>query len=416
MVAKWHQWNDSQIRSLDRTADMHRRRFFERTLQVTGGMGCLPSGLCAARQTQSPESTTSTPDRTADSRQGQSMNRNSAVVDAYSACVKLTDLERANINVVIQAVTSEELLVQIPPNADSAAPPPGVDIWENVFTGEDVVKRIRQSIDRQLEDIEASTDRIALALTVEEAVQIVQEGKIALFLMLKSGWINHDLEVLRMYYRLGIRVMALCHLASFAWSDSSAELKERPGLSEFGRDVVRECNQLGILIDVSHASDATFWHTLETTQMPIISSHSRCRALSNSMRDLSDDMLVAISRNGGVAGILAATPRTNTERTNARLQRDRALANRFSDPFELAAAKRQDAIVWSTKLNLRHIDYAVKMAGINHVAVASHCQSVPQWQEFSDVLVRHGYSPDEADRILGGNVLRVLEQGNGQAD
>ena len=383
---------------------------------MTGEMGYLPAGLCAARQTQSPESVISTTDNAEDNRQSVLLNGNSVVVDAYSACVNLTDLERGNISVVIQAVTSEELLVRIPPNADSVAPPPGVDIWENVFTGNNVVKRVLQSINQQLEEIETSKDHIALALTVEDAMRIVQDGRIALFLMLKSGWINNDLDVLRMYHRRGVRVMALCHLASFAWSDSSAELRESPGLSEFGRDVVRECNKLGILIDVSHASDATFWHTLETTQRPIIASHSRCRALSNSVRDLSDDMLVAISRNGGVAGILAATPRTNSERMNARLKRDRALANRFSDPFELAAAKRKDAIVWATKLNLRHIDHAVKMAGIDHVAIASHCQSVPQWREFSEALVRHGYSPDEADGILGGNVLRVLEQVNSRAD
>ena len=371
---------------------MQRRRFLERALQITGGVGALLRSASAD------------PGRP-DGKNGQSI-----VVDAYSACVDVDDLRKGQIDVVIQAVTSEELLVRIPPNPASAAPPPGLDIWENVFAGEDAVKRVGQSIDEELENISAHRDRIALATTVAQARRVVGDGKIAQFLMLKSGWINNDLDVLRMYHRRGIRVMALCHLASFDWSDSSAELRKPPGLSDFGREVVRECNKLGILVDLSHASDATTWHALETSRMPVIASHSRCRALSNSMRDVTDDMLVAIARGGGVTAILAATARTGEERTQARLKRDRALAEKYADPFELAAAKREDAIVWGTKLNLAHIDHAVKTAGIDHVGVASHCQSVPQWRVFRDVLVRHGYRPDEADKVLGGNVLRILEQ------
>ena len=375
---------------------MHRRRFLETSLQIGGlltgahAIACPPSAADAESPLR-PRSAT-------------------PVVDAYSACVNLDELEKGRINVVIQAVTSEELLVRIPPNSGSVAPPPGLDIWENVFHGKDAVTRVGQYIDEELQHIAANPDRIALATSTVDARKIVADGKIALILMLKSGWINNDLEVLRMYHQRGIRVMAPCHLASFDWSDSSAELRETPGLSDFGRGDTRECNPLATLADPSHAPDAPPWHALETTDRPVIATHSRCRTFSDSMRDLTDDMLVAIARTGGVSAILAATPRTGAEVTQARLKRDRALAENYPDPFELAAAKRQDAIVWGTKLNLQHIDHAVQTAGINHVAIASHCQSVPQWREFADTLTTHGYRADETEKLLGGNVLRVLEE------
>ncbi len=374
---------------------MQRRQFLTRTIPVVGGLACL---LNRARADEPFDG----------------LHREAVVVDAYSACVNLADLRKGGIDVVIQAVASEELLVRVPPDTGDGPPPPGMDVWENVFTGQDQVKRVGMSIDEQLRDIEKQQDKIALALTVEEARRIVAGGKIALFLMLMSGWINNDLDVLRMFHRRGVRVMALCHLASFDWADSSVELKDPPGLTDFGRDVVRECNKLGVLVDLSHASDETFWHAVETSKKPVVATHSNCRALSKSRRDLSDDMLVAIARTGGVASILASTARTGPERTAARLKRDRALVKNYPDPFKLAAAKREDAIVWGTKLNLKHIDHAVKTAGIDHVAIASHCTSVPQWREYTEALINHGYTRAETQKILGGNMLRLLERAIGK--
>ena len=125
---------------------------------------------------------------------------------------------------------------------------------------------------------------------------------------------------------------------------------------------------------------------------------------------MSDDVLRGVADSGGAACILAATPRTAEERHEARLKRDRDLSERYEDPFELAAAKLADAQIWGTKLDLETVDHAVNVAGIEHVGLSSHAQSVPQWKEFTEALLEHGYTQDETSKILGGNVLRVLKE------
>ena len=332
------------------------------------------------------------------------------VVDTYSACVELDAVRRGGIDIAIQALTAEEMLVRIPPEPDSAPPPPGVDIWELVFKGPDVIKRILQGVDEQVQEIEREKGKMALALDVREARAVAAGGRLALVMMLKSGWIDEDLAILRTYRRLGIRVMALCHQAAFAWADSTAELKARPGLTDFGRAVVRECEATGILVDLSHASDQTFWDAIRASRKPMIATHSNCRALSRSPRDITDDMIRALAERGGVVALPAWRSRTAAEMTAARLRRDTDLARRFRDTFELAAGQRADAEIWATDLNLEHIDHVVKLAGVDHVGLASHCRSVPQWASFPDALRSHGYGAEEVRKILGENALRVLGQ------
>ena len=332
------------------------------------------------------------------------------VVDAYSACVNLDDLEQGGVDVVIQAVESEEILARIPDYPSDAPPPPGANYWENIFQGDDVVKRVRQTIDRELEIVHDHPDRIALALTCGDIERIVASERIAFVLMLKSSWINGSLETLRMYHKLGLRVMAVCHHEALPWADSSAERNAVPGLSAFGREMIHECNRIGVAVDVSHSSDETVWHTLEEAKKPLVATHSGCRALSDSPRDLTDDMLRAIAKTGGVVGIHSPTSRSREERSRARLRRDRRLVKKYKNPFERAAAKLRDAIVWATKLNLEHIDHAVRIAGVDHVALASHCVSVAQWREFNEALTDHGYREAERRKLLGTNMLRALSE------
>ena len=167
----------------------------------------------------------------------------------------------------------------------------------------------------------------------------MQGGKIAMVLMLIAGLIDNDLDVLRKYRSWGLTVMALCHRGAMDWSDSTVELKETPGLTEFGHNVVAECNSLGVLIDLAHASDETCRNALEVSTRPVIATHTKCRALSNSMRDMNDDLMHGIAAGGGVIGILAPASRTSREVQELRLRRDTRLAETHSDPFELAAAK-----------------------------------------------------------------------------
>lgn len=336
------------------------------------------------------------------------LHRESTVVDAYSALVDVEELRRGRIDVVIQALGPEELFVQEEMQDPSDEPPRGVRSWRPVFDGDELVERVKIGIDEHLRFAKAHEDHIEVALTESDVSRIVADGRIAMVLMLVSGYIADSLDVLREFHRLGIRVLCPSHLAATSWADSSAELNDPPGLTGFGRDVIRACGEIGVLVDLAHCSDYTCRDALEIANRPVIATHTKMRAITGSLRDMSDDVLRGVADTGGVACILASTPRTAEERHAARLKRDRDLAERYADPFDLAAAKLADAQVWSTKLDLPSIDHAVDAAGIDHVGLSSHAQNVPQWKEFTEALIEHGYTPQEASKILGGNVLRVL--------
>ena len=336
------------------------------------------------------------------------LHRALTVVDAYSALVDIEELQRGRINVVIQALGPEELFVQEEPQEPADEPPRGVRSWLPVFQGDELVERIKIGIDEHLRFAKAHGDYIEVAFAENDVRRIVAAGKIAMVLMLVSGYIADSLDVLKEFHQLGVRVMCPSHLAATAWADSSAELNDPPGLTDFGRDVIRTCNEVGVMVDLAHCSDYTCRDTLAVASRPVIATHTKVRAITRSLRDMSDDVLRGVADTGGVACVLASTPRSSEERHAARRKRDRDLIDRYRDPFELAAAKLADAQVWSTKLDLETIDHAVDVAGIEHVGLSSHAQSVPQWKEYTEALVEHGYSEGDAAKILGENVLRVL--------
>ena len=345
-----------------------------------------------------------------DRGQYDQLHRELTVVDAYSALVDIEELQRGRINVVIQAFGPEELFVQEETQDPRDEPPRGVRSWLPVFRGDELVERIKTGIDEHLRFAKAHEDYIEVAFTETDVRRIVADGRTAMVLMLVSGYIADSLDVLKEFHELGIRVMCPSHLAATAWADSSGELNDPPGLTNFGRDVIRTCNDIGVLVDLAHCSDYTCRDTLAVANSPVIATHTKVRAITKSLRDMSDDVLRGVADTGGVVCVLAATPRTNEERHAARLKRDRDLAERYADPFELAAAKLADAQVWGTKLDLDTIDHAVDIAGINQVGLSSHAQSVPQWKEYTEALVEHGYSEEDASKILGENVLRVLRE------
>ena len=136
------------------------------------------------------------------------------------------------------------------------------------------------------------------------------------------------------------------------------------------------------------------------------------RSLSKSRRDMPDELVRRVAEGGGVVSILASAPRTSREKHQARRQRDDALHARYPDPFERACAKLADAETWAIKLDLATIDHAVAIAGIDHVGLASHAQNVPQWKEYTAALIEHGYGEADAAKIMGANVVRVLQSVN----
>ena len=338
------------------------------------------------------------------------LHRRLTVADSYSAIVDLEENLRGRIDLIIEAFGAEEQYVAANAELDPLAEPaPGVKSWRPYFAGQALVERISMNIADHKRFAAAYADHIEIAYAGADISKIVAEGKIAMVLMLVSGFIADSLDVLADFHRQGIRVICPSHLSATGWADSSVELNDPPGLSAFGRDVVRSCKELGVLIDLAHCSDHSCRDILEVATQPTIVTHTKMRSLSESRRDMPDELVRRVAEGGGVVSILASAPRTSREKHQARRQRDDALHARYRDPFERACAKRADAETWATKLDLATIDHAVAIAGIDHVGLASHAQSVPQWKEYTAALIEHGYGEADAAKIMGANVVRVLQ-------
>ncbi len=342
------------------------------------------------------------------------LHRRLTVVDAYSAAVDLEEILRGGIDVVIQAFGVEERYVAEAPFLDPLAEPVrGARHWEPFFEGEALVERVLMNLDEHRQFAEACAEHVEVACSGEDVFRIVADGRVAMVLMLVSGFIADSLDVLREYHRRGVRVLCPSHLSATSWADSSAELNDPPGLTGFGRDVIQTCEELDILVDLAHCSDYTCRDALAAATRPMIATHTKARVLSGSLRDMPDDLLRGVAEGGGVVCALAPAPRSPLERHEARRRRDDALHRRYPDPFERVRAKLADAEVWGTRLDLATIGHLVEVAGIDHVGLSSHAQSVPQWKEYTADLIAHGYSERDAARILGENVLRVLSSAAG---
>ncbi len=273
--------------------------------------------------------------------------------------------------------------------------------------------RANSIIDALEEQITGHSSRIELALTAEDVRRIVAGGKLAALLGLEGGHaIEDDLATLGHYYRRGVRYMTLTWSFSHTWADASGDpLHEAEarhgGLTDFGRSVVREMNDLGILVDISHVSDATFWDALEVTRAPVLASHSSARAIADHPRNLSDEMLRAVAANGGVVMINFFVQYLDARKTT---------------PWKMA-------VDWVVHLGgsetsvasvADHIDHVVQVAGIDHVGLGSDFDGTPflpsglrDVGDFPNItleLVRRGYTEGEIRKILGENVLRVLSR------
>src|SRR5579884_827461 len=178
-------------------------------------------------------------------------------------------------------------------------------IWiPSKITGPEAVKRALDQIDAVREAVRRHPRDLALATTAAEVRAARREGKIAVLMGVEGGhMIANDLSVLRTFAAMGVRYMTLTHSGNDEWADSSTDKPEHNGLTDFGKEVVREMNRLGMIVDVSHVSDKTFYDAIAVSSKPVIASHSSCRALSDVPRNMTDEMLRALARNGGVVGI-----------------------------------------------------------------------------------------------------------------
>lgn len=301
-------------------------------------------------------------------------------------------------------------------------------------TGPAAVKEALELIDWSRRQVERNSDVAILALTAADIRRAHREGKRAVLLGMEGGhMIDDSLAMLRIYADLGVRYLTLTHGRNTNWADSSTDEAKHNGLTDFGREVVRELNRLGVMVDVSHVADSTFWHALETSRAPIIASHSSVRAISSHPRNLSDEMIRALGQRGGVIQITFvdtflsqelydAQQAVTEERASRRAEIDRQLpedqqARREAyQQLEREFRARMPAVSWEKILD--HIDHAVELAGVDHVGIGSDfdgatmpvgmedCTALPK---ITEGLLRRGYSAEDIEKILGGNLLRVME-------
>ena len=271
-------------------------------------------------------------------------------------------------------------------------------------TGPEAVKRSLVLIDHVRRLAEQHPNEIVLATTAADVRTAHKAGKFAALMGMEGGhMIDDNLSVLRDYQRLGVRYLTLSHSVNTNWSDSSGDKPVHNGLTEFGKDVVRELNRLGMLVDISHVADKTFWDALEVSKAPLVASHSSLRSISGHPRNMTDDMITALGGKGGVIMINYSTSFLSNELYEAGLK-------------NVPQAERP-RVSWEKIVE--HIDHAVKLVGATHVGLGSDfdgttvpdgMEDVSKLPKITAALLAKGYSEQDVKNILGENILRLLER------
>ncbi len=290
------------------------------------------------------------------------------------------------------------------------------------------IKMTLEQIDVIHEMCRRYPEAFEMASGTADITRIRKAGKIASLIGVEGGHsIDNSLEVLRDYYRLGVRYMTLTHSESLDWADSCSDAPKANGLTPFGEQVVREMNRLGMLVDLSHVSDATMKAALRVTKAPVIFSHSSARAVANHPRNVPDDVLKMVKENGGVVMVNFfsgfVTPE-GARATQKMLEVARELKKKYPDDDAKyreayrAWAKENDYPPGSVHDIVDHIDQIVKVAGIDHAGIGSDFDGVPKLpKQMSDVscyplitqvLLDRGYTKEQIHKILGGNLMRVF--------
>jgi len=285
--------------------------------------------------------------------------------------------------------------------------------------------------------VAAHPNDLVLATTAADVRKAAADHKIAALMGMEGGhMINDDLAQLRKYAALGVRYLTLTHFKNNNWADSSTDKPAHNGLTPFGKDVVRELNKLGMMVDISHVADKTFYDALEITKAPVIASHSSCRAIAHHPRNMTDDMLRALAKNGGVVMInyevsfLSEEYRVASDKASGGVVAQLAALSKKCGGDE-ACSTLESARINTEAMNsgalprvnwekiIEHIDHAVKVAGADHVGLGSDfdgatmpigMEDASKLPKITDALIKKGYSDADIEKILGGNILRVMEQ------
>lgn len=292
-----------------------------------------------------------------------------------------------------------------------------------------------QMIDSILVSIERNSDIVGLALNPQDAYSLEKEDKRAIYIGIENGYpIGEDLSNVEAYYNKGVRYITLVHSSNNDLADSATDPNgaEHDGISEFGSQVVNEMNRLGIMVDVSHGSDSVFYDAIKLSKAPIIATHSNARAVTNHKRNMTDEMLKLMAKNGGVVQLtmlssyLRDTP-PNIKRDSAidSLRSNMKPIDKMSDEEKVALRAKYQEInenypnpPATVKHVVDHIDHIIKIAGIDHVGIGCDfdggggIEGVFDASEVMNItieLVRRGYTEEQIEKIWGGNLIRVFK-------
>lgn len=302
--------------------------------------------------------------------------------------------------------------------------------------------RALEMIDAIYEQARKHPNDMVMAFSADDIVRARTSSRkrIATLIGVEGGHsIENNIAILRNFYRLGARYMTLTWMNTNEWADASGDdtdpkVQHHGGLTPFGKDIVLEMNRLGMMVDVSHVSDKTFWDVINTTKAPIIASHSSARAVANHFRNMDDQMLRAVAKNGGVVQVNFASffddnnyMRDYQLQADARRQAMKELDERLKDQPEdvRARAHEQADAQWAAKIPrppfkalIDHFDHIAKVAGVDHVGIGSDFDGITSTPEgmdsaadlpkITEALMQRGYTAQDMRKILGGNLLRVF--------
>jgi len=323
-------------------------------------------------------------------------------------------------------------------------------IWvdPDQYPGDASARRTLVLIDGTLEQVRKHPDKLQLCLSSDDIVAAHANNKFGVLMGIEGGHsIEDSLALLRDYYRLGVRYMTLTWSNTNNWADSSGDIDDAKvahhnGLTPFGKQVVQEMNRLGMLVDISHVADKTFWDVIATSRTPVIASHSSARALTHSPRNMTDEMLRAMAKNNGVVmvnlfpGFIDENWRKawNAQAPERKKAQD-ALEAQYkakglpvpytaSDTIDREFAAKIGRAPFNSLID--HFDHVIKIAGIDHVGIGTDFDGIPvppagidsaaDLPKITAALMARGYSAEDMHKLLGGNLLRVFREVQAAAD
>jgi membrane dipeptidase len=311
-------------------------------------------------------------------------------------------------------------------------------VGKSAAEGGGPARRALDMIDIVYDQVARHPESLEMAYTAADIRRIARSGKVASLMGIEGGHaIEDSLHALRMFFRLGVRYMTLTHTNTNDWADSEGDLnnprvKHHDGLTDFGKQVVLEMNRLGMMVDVSHVADKTFYDVIATTKAPVIASHSSARAISNHTRNMTDDMLRAMSKNGGVVMVNFYDGFIDPRKASVTLQ-SRAMSDELREKYpndprkqasELETWRAANAVTGKTPLGvlIDHFDHIIKVAGIDHVGMGADLDGIPldgtpegiedvsNYPVITYELLKRGYSEIDVRKVLGENLLRVMTE------